>query len=116
MQLGEYPQILIEWLSRGSVENDDRHYIRPRKWDLVISPAGLAPFGHGRITTNNLRTFGARTYAMTPKQLRTKLEPTSEPGRFIGYPAGTKGYKILLDDGRIVISRDVTFVEPGGTI
>ena len=71
-------------------------------------------FGH-KPDVSHLRTFGARTYAMTPKQLRTKLEPTSEPGRFIGYPAGTKGYKILLDDGRIVISRDVTFVEPGGT-
>ena len=35
---------------------------------------------------SNLRTFGARAYALTPKALRTKLEPTSEPGRFIGYP------------------------------
>ena len=34
------------------VENDDLHYIRPRKWDLVISPAGLAPFGHRRIISN----------------------------------------------------------------
>lgn len=62
-----------------------------------------------------MRTFGARTYAVTPKQLRNKLEPTSEPGRFIGYPSGTKGYKILLDTGRIIISRDVQFVEAGGT-
>jgi hypothetical protein len=60
---------------------------------------------------SNLRIFGARVYTVTPKQLRNKLENTSERGRFIGYPAGTKGYKILLDNGRIVISRDVTFVE-----
>ena len=64
---------------------------------------------------SNLRTFGARVYALTPKQLRNKLEDTSEPGRFIGYPAGTKGYKILLNDGRVIISRDVTFVEASGT-
>ena len=63
----------------------------------------------------HLRTFGARVYALTPKQLRNKLEPTSKPGRFIGYPAGTKGYKILLDSGGIIISRDVTFVEQSGT-
>jgi hypothetical protein len=39
----------------------------------------------------HLRTFGARAYAVTPKQLRTKLDRTSEPGRFIGYPPCTKG-------------------------
>ena len=62
---------------------------------------------------SHLRTFGARVYTLTPKQLRNKLQPTSEPGRFIGYPASTKGYKILLDDGRIILSRDVKFVEQG---
>ena len=61
----------------------------------------------------HLRVFGARAYVLTPKQLRTKLEPTSTLGRFIGYPPGTKGYKILLDSGRVVSSRDVTFVEAG---
>lgn len=64
---------------------------------------------------SHLRTFGARVYALTPKALRNKLENTSEPGRFIGYPPNTKGYKILLDNGRIIISRDVTFVESGWT-
>lgn len=62
---------------------------------------------------SNLRTFGARAFALTPKPLRDKLEPTSEPGRFIGYPAGTKGYKILLNNGRTTISRDVIFEETG---
>lgn len=65
---------------------------------------------------SHLRVFGARVYALTPKQLRNKLEDTSEPGRFIGYPANTKGYKILLDSGRIIISRDVTFKEASGPI
>jgi transposase InsO family protein len=60
---------------------------------------------------SHLRTFGARVYALTPKQLRNKLAATSEPGRFIGYPAGTKGYKIQLDIGRIIISRDAIFAE-----
>ena len=64
---------------------------------------------------SHLRTFGARCYAVIPKQLRTKLDDTSEPGRFISYPAGTKGYKILLDNKRVIISRDVTFLETRGT-
>lgn len=62
---------------------------------------------------SHLRTFGVRCYALTPKPLRHKLENTSEPGRFIGYPAATKGYKILLDNGQIIISRDVQFMESG---
>lgn len=57
------------------------------------------------------RAFGCRAFVHTPKQLRDKLARMSEPGRFIGYPFGTKGYKILLDDARIVVSRDVTFAE-----
>ncbi|KAI3435603.1 hypothetical protein D9Q98_001666 [Chlorella vulgaris] len=60
---------------------------------------------------SHLRTFGPRAYALTPKQLRNKLESVSQPGRFIGYPSGTKGYKILLDSGDTVISRDVIFSE-----
>ncbi|KAI3435604.1 hypothetical protein D9Q98_001667 [Chlorella vulgaris] len=60
---------------------------------------------------SHLRTFGARAYALTPKQLRNKLESVSQPGRFIGYPSGTKGYKILLDSADTVISRDVIFSE-----
>ncbi|PRW61567.1 Retrovirus-related Pol poly from transposon TNT 1-94 isoform B [Chlorella sorokiniana] len=64
---------------------------------------------------SHLRTFGARCYAVIPKPLRTKLDDTSEPGRFIGYPAGTKGYKILLNTGKVIISRDVTFKETGGS-
>ena len=60
------------------------------------------------------RTFGCRVYAHTPKQLRDKLAPMSEPGHFIGYPSGTKGYKVQLNSGRIIISRDLTFIELGG--
>lgn len=60
---------------------------------------------------SHLRTFGARVYVVTPKELRNKLDSTSEAGRFIGYPSGTKGYKILLDSGRVIVSRDLTFVE-----
>lgn len=63
---------------------------------------------------SNLRTFGARAYALIPKQLRNKLESVSQPGRFIGYPADSKGYKILLDNGKITLSRDVIFDEGSG--
>ena len=60
---------------------------------------------------SHLRTFGARAYALIPGALRTKLDPVSAPGRLIGYAPGRKGYKILLDTGAVITSRDVTFDE-----
>ena len=63
-----------------------------------------------RPDVSNLRTFGTRAYIVLPKQLRSdKLSETSERGRFLGYPAGTKGWRILLDNGSVTVSRDVIF-------
>ena len=87
------------------------NYLRNRS---PISSQDTTPYElfHGtKPDLSHLRTFGARAYAHVPTVLRTKLDAVSEPGRFIGYPANTKGYKILLDNGTTVISRDVTFDE-----
>ncbi|GAB4815364.1 hypothetical protein N2152v2_002410 [Parachlorella kessleri] len=89
-------------------------YVRNRS---PVSKRDKTPWEHffgQKPDVSHLRTFGARVYALTPKELRGKLDPTSEAGRFIGYPANTKGYKVLLDNGRIVISRDVKFLEVSG--
>ena len=60
-----------------------------------------------------LRVFGSPAYPLIPKQLRkSKLHPVSRAGRFVGYEPGSKAYRILLDDGSIIVSRDVTFDEP----
>ena len=59
-----------------------------------------------------LRVFGATAYVHIPKALRTKLDPVSRKGVFIGYEPGAKAWRVLLDDGRkVVVSRDVTFDE-----
>lgn len=42
-----------------------------------------------------LRCFGCLCFVSTSKQHRTKLEPRANPCVFIGYPAATKGYKVL---------------------
>lgn len=83
--------------NRSPVSNRDQ-----TPWELFF---GSKP------NVSHLQSFGARVYAVTPKQLRNKLDHTSEPGRFIGYPANSKGYKILLDSGGIIVSRDVKFIE-----
>jgi hypothetical protein len=56
----------------------------------------------------HLRVFGARCFVRVPEQQRrSKLDPVSSGGRLLGYPQHSKGYRVLLDDGRIVESRDV---------
>ena len=59
-----------------------------------------------------LRTFGATAYALVPEQRRQKLDNKSVPGRMVGYAPNTKGYRILLEDGDIIISRDVLKYRP----
>lgn len=58
-----------------------------------------------------LRTFGCRAYVHIPKEKRTKLDNISDPGILVGYMPGGNGYRILMDDGQIVTSRDVVFDE-----
>jgi hypothetical protein len=61
---------------------------------------------------SGLRVFGARAFVLTPKQLRGKLDPVSQPGVFVGYSVTSKAYRVLLDaTGKIVESRDVTIDE-----
>jgi len=42
-----------------------------------------------------LRSFGCLCYPTVPKTLRDKLEPRTTPHIFVGYPFGTKGYKVM---------------------
>jgi hypothetical protein len=71
-------------------------------WELFF---GKAP------DVSNLRAFGSVVYAHTPDELRRKLDPLSQKGVFIGCEANSKAYRILLDNGKIVTSRDVIFDE-----
>ena len=50
-------------------------------------------------------------YVHVPKQLRRKLDSLSTAGTFIGYEPNSKAYRVLMDTGKVQISRDVTFNE-----
>ncbi|KAG7567097.1 Integrase catalytic core, partial [Arabidopsis thaliana x Arabidopsis arenosa] len=57
----------------------------------------------------HLKRFGSLAFVHHDQG---KLKPRALKGVFLGYPAGTKGYKIwLLDEEKCVISRNVVFQE-----
>jgi hypothetical protein len=63
-----------------------------------------------RPTVSHMRVFGSVAYVHVPKGLRTKLDPVSEKGIFVGYDPMSKAYRFLVD-GRIKISKSATFDE-----
>ena len=61
---------------------------------------------------SHLRVFGCRAFVHIPKEQRKKFEEKSRKSVFVGYPDGTKGYKLYdLKSRRFIRSRDVIFVE-----
>ena len=60
----------------------------------------------------HMRVFGAQCYAHMAKEKRQKLDDSGVRCFFLGYAKNQKAYRLLnADDGSIVISRSVTFVE-----
>lgn len=58
---------------------------------------------------SNLRSFGCITYVHSDQG---KLNPRAKKGVFVGYPTGVKGYRVwVLEDKKVVISKDVVFNE-----
>lgn len=59
-----------------------------------------------------LRSFGCLYFSTILKIHKDKFESKSIPRVFVGYPFGTKGYKVLdLATKKIHVSRDVIFYE-----
>jgi hypothetical protein len=60
----------------------------------------------------HFRIFGCLTYSHVPSQKRTKLEPTTKKGIFVGYSETSKTFRIYIPSLRkIVVRRDVRFEE-----
>ncbi|KAJ0951185.1 putative RNA-directed DNA polymerase [Helianthus annuus] len=61
---------------------------------------------------DHMRVFGCLTYFWSIETKGDKFEVRGRPGIFLGYPQGTKGYKIFdIQDKKMIVSRDVKFHE-----
>uniref|UniRef100_A0A251S5C6 Putative ribonuclease H-like domain-containing protein n=1 Tax=Helianthus annuus TaxID=4232 RepID=A0A251S5C6_HELAN len=60
----------------------------------------------------HMKVFGCLAYFRNTDTKGDKFEWKGKPGVFLGYPPGTKGYKIYdMVHNKMVVSRDVRFVE-----
>ena len=61
---------------------------------------------------SNLRVFGCHAFVHVPREKRDKLDKRSMKCIFVGYPDGSKGYKVYNPDTKKMLrTRDVIFVE-----
>jgi hypothetical protein len=88
------------------------NYIRNRSPTSKGSKTPWELFMGNKPDVSSMRVFGAKAYVLTPKHLRSKLDPVSQPGSFVGYSTTSKAYRVLLDNtNKVVESRDVVFDE-----
>ena len=61
---------------------------------------------------SHFKIFGCLTYSHVPFEKRTKFEPTTERGIFVGYDETSKAFRIYLPSLRkFVVRREVRFEE-----
>ncbi len=90
-------------------------YIRNRVTSRAL-PSNITPhhIWHGKKpNVLHLRTFGSECWYIIPKVKVKKLDARARKSLMMGYPTGTKGYKIWdLTTEKFLVSRDVYFSNP----
>ena len=88
-------------------------YVQKRCPDKIVKNMTLEEAFTGvKPKVGQLRIFGCPVYIHVPKEKRTKVEPSSKKGTFVGYSKFSKAYGIYIRGSRhIEVSRDVTFEE-----
>jgi len=86
-------------------------YVKNRSPSSHSSQTPWELFFDRKPDVSGMQVFGSKAYVHVPKQLRRKLDPLSTAGIFIGYEANAKAYRVLMDSGKVQISRDVIFLE-----
>ena len=88
-------------------------YIRNRSPTSCLKEKTPYEIWHGeKPNVNNLKVFGCNALVHVPDEKRSKLDKKSVECVFVGYPSGTKGYKLYnLETKQMIRSRDVIFME-----
>jgi len=86
----------------------------------TVTDNRIPPFGgkktpfelfHGTVPdVSDLRAFGCKGWAYLPPELRRSLDPRAILCTFLGYAAGTMGFRVLVGN-TVLIRRDVRFDE-----
>ena len=59
-----------------------------------------------------MRVFGSTCWVVLHKShIDGRFGDKAAMGVFLGYPDGSKAYKVILDDGKVVKARSVVFAE-----
>ena len=61
---------------------------------------------------SKIKVFGSNVYYSINESERSKIQPTSNKGAWIGFDERKNGHRILIDsDGHVIVSRDVKHIE-----
>jgi len=89
-------------------------YIKNRVTTRAL-PVGKTPFElwtGNKPNVSHMRVFGSTCWVVLHKShIDGKFGDKAAKGVFLGYPDGSKAYKVLLDDGKVVNARSVVFAE-----
>jgi len=93
-------------------------YIKNRVTSRAL-PVGKTPFElwtGNKPNVSHMRVFGSTCWVVLHKShIDGKFGDTAAKGVFLGSPDGSKAYKVILDDGKVVKARSVVFAETNET-
>jgi len=89
-------------------------YIKNRVTSRAL-PVGKTPFElwtRNKPNVSHMRVFGSTCWVVLHKShIDGKFGDKAAKGVLLGYPDGSKAYKVILDDGKVVKARSVVFAE-----
>jgi len=89
-------------------------YIKNRATSRAL-PVGKTPFEQwtgSKPDVSHMRVFGSICWVVLHKShIEGTFGDKAAKGVFLGYPDGSKAYKVILNDGKVVKARSVVFAE-----
>lgn len=88
------------------------NYVQNRLPAKEIETTPLEGWHHAKPSIGHFKRFGSKCYVFVPDERRRKLDEKSVSAILVGYDVASKAYRCYVPSyGRVVISRDVKFVD-----